>query len=83
MIDPLSILKSIRFYWPITNANLTMCHFFFALEMFKGFDKVDTVQYIYTSIHESLCGVKLDSKNKVQYLLSGKRSVIWVFSLSI
>ncbi|KAM9443506.1 metalloproteinase inhibitor 3-like [Clarias gariepinus] len=41
------------------------------IKMFKGFDKVDSIQYIYTSIHESLCGVNLDAKNKVQYLLSG------------
>lgn len=43
--------------------------------MFKGFDKVDSIQYIYTSIQESLCGVKLDAKNKGQYLLSGKSSI--------
>ncbi|XP_017305854.1 metalloproteinase inhibitor 3 [Ictalurus punctatus] len=41
------------------------------IKMFKGFDKVDTIQYIYTSIHESLCGIKLDAKNRGQYLLSG------------
>lgn len=51
--------------------------------MFKGFDKVDTIQYIYTSIHESLCGIKLDAKNRGQYLLSGKGSVILVFSHTI
>ncbi|XP_058229531.1 metalloproteinase inhibitor 4-like [Hemibagrus wyckioides] len=41
------------------------------IKMFKGFDQVDTIQYIYTSVEESLCGVTLDAKNKVQYLLSG------------
>ncbi|XP_062842756.1 metalloproteinase inhibitor 4-like [Trichomycterus rosablanca] len=41
------------------------------IKMFKGFDKVDNLTYVYTSVHESLCGVRLDAKNKVQYLLSG------------
>ncbi|KAB5537067.1 hypothetical protein PHYPO_G00114590 [Pangasianodon hypophthalmus] len=41
------------------------------IKMFKGFDKVDTIQYVYTSVQESLCGVKLDAKNRGQYLLSG------------
>ncbi|XP_060714131.1 LOW QUALITY PROTEIN: metalloproteinase inhibitor 4-like [Tachysurus vachellii] len=41
------------------------------IKMFKGFNQVDTIQYIYTSVEESLCGVYLDAKNKVQYLLSG------------
>ncbi|KAK3512569.1 hypothetical protein QTP70_017234 [Hemibagrus guttatus] len=44
------------------------------IKMFKGFDQVDTIQYIYTSVQESLCGVTLDAKNKVQYLLSGHLS---------
>lgn len=46
--------------------------------MFKGFDRVDTIQHIYTSIEESLCGVKLDAKNKGQYLLSGMGSVTFI-----
>lgn len=49
--------------------------------MFKGFDQVDNIQYIYTSVEESLCGVTLDAKNKVQYLLSGNDSVICVRAL--
>ncbi|XP_028855082.1 metalloproteinase inhibitor 4-like [Denticeps clupeoides] len=41
------------------------------IKMFKGFDKVKDIQYVYTPVFSSLCGVKLDSSNKVQYLLSG------------
>ncbi|XP_030633723.1 metalloproteinase inhibitor 4-like [Chanos chanos] len=41
------------------------------IKMFKGFDKVKDIQYVYTSVYSSLCGVKLDATNKVQYLLSG------------
>ncbi|KAL4655854.1 metalloproteinase inhibitor 4, partial [Arapaima gigas] len=41
------------------------------LHMFKGFEKVKDIQYVYTPVFSSLCGVKLDSSNKVQYLLSG------------
>lgn len=39
--------------------------------MFKGFDKVKDIKYVYTPLYSSLCGVKLDSNNKIQYLLSG------------
>ncbi|KAL2091545.1 hypothetical protein ACEWY4_013808 [Coilia grayii] len=41
------------------------------IKMFKGFDKVKDLQYVYTPLYSSLCGVKLDSNNKIQYLLSG------------
>lgn len=39
--------------------------------MYKGFDKVQHVQHIYTDASESLCGVKFDI-NKYQYLITGK-----------
>ncbi|XP_008336109.1 metalloproteinase inhibitor 4-like [Cynoglossus semilaevis] len=39
--------------------------------MFKGFDKAKDIQYVYTPVFSSLCGVKLDSNNKAGYLLSG------------
>ncbi|KAJ8361079.1 hypothetical protein SKAU_G00176040 [Synaphobranchus kaupii] len=41
------------------------------IKMFKGFEKVKDIQYVYTPVYSSLCGVPLDSSNKVQYLLSG------------
>ncbi|MBN3325361.1 TIMP4 inhibitor, partial [Atractosteus spatula] len=42
------------------------------IKMFKGFEKVKDIQYVYTPVFSSLCGVKLDASNKVQYLLSGR-----------
>lgn len=39
--------------------------------MYKGFDKVQHVQHIYTDASESLCGVKFDI-NKYQYLITGE-----------
>ena len=39
--------------------------------MFKGFDKAKDIQYVYTPVFSSLCGVKLDYNNKAGYLLSG------------
>ncbi|XP_006004476.1 metalloproteinase inhibitor 4 [Latimeria chalumnae] len=44
------------------------------VKMFKGFEKVKDVQYVYTSLYSSLCGVKLEASNKKQYLLSGRIS---------
>lgn len=44
------------------------------LQMYKGFDKVQHVQHIYTDASESLCGVKFDI-NKYQYLITGKLTV--------
>lgn len=41
------------------------------LQMYKGFDKVQHVQHIYTSASESSCGVKFDI-NKYQYLITGE-----------
>uniref|UniRef100_A0A8D2PZJ2 Metalloproteinase inhibitor 4 n=1 Tax=Zosterops lateralis melanops TaxID=1220523 RepID=A0A8D2PZJ2_ZOSLA len=42
------------------------------LHMFKGFEKLKDVQYVYTPFDSSLCGVKLEANNKKQYLLTGK-----------
>lgn len=39
--------------------------------MFKGFEKVNDIQYIYT-FDLSLCGVKLEANSQKQYLLTGK-----------
>lgn len=39
--------------------------------MFKGFEKAKDIQYVYTPVFSSLCGVKLDYNNKAGYLLSG------------
>lgn len=45
--------------------------------MYKGFEKVQHVQHIYTDASESLCGVKFDI-NKYQYLITGKLTVsLW------
>ncbi|MEQ2258248.1 Metalloproteinase inhibitor 4 [Xenotaenia resolanae] len=41
------------------------------IKMFKGFDRAKDIQYVYTPVFSSLCGVKLDSNNKAGYLLSG------------
>ncbi|XP_048863682.1 metalloproteinase inhibitor 3-like [Brienomyrus brachyistius] len=41
------------------------------MKMYKGFDKVQHVQHIYTVASESLCGVKFDV-NKYQYLITGR-----------
>ena len=43
--------------------------------MYKGFDKVQHVQHIYTDASESMCGVKFDI-NKYQYLITGE---LWDF----
>lgn len=42
-----------------------------SLQMFKGFDKVEDIEYIYTPPYDSLCGVKLNTKNNNEFLLSG------------
>lgn len=42
--------------------------------MYKGFNKVQHVQHIYTDASESLCGVKFDI-NKYQYLITGRTTV--------
>lgn len=39
--------------------------------MYRGFQIMPHVQYIYTEASESLCGVKLEV-NKYQYLITGK-----------
>uniref|UniRef100_A0A672NEA1 Metalloproteinase inhibitor 3 n=1 Tax=Sinocyclocheilus grahami TaxID=75366 RepID=A0A672NEA1_SINGR len=41
------------------------------MKMYKGFDKIQHVQYIYTHDSESMCGVKFDI-NKYQYLITGR-----------
>ncbi|KAJ3612625.1 hypothetical protein NHX12_020892 [Muraenolepis orangiensis] len=41
------------------------------MKMYKGFEKIQHVQYIYTVASESLCGVKFDI-NKYQYLITGR-----------
>ncbi|XP_056444079.1 metalloproteinase inhibitor 3 isoform X1 [Gadus chalcogrammus] len=41
------------------------------MKMYKGFEKIHHVQYIYTVASESLCGVKFDI-NKYQYLITGR-----------
>lgn len=45
---------------------------YLCVQMFKGFDKAKDIQYVYTPVFSSLCGVKLDSNNKAGYLLSGE-----------
>uniref|UniRef100_A0A674JNE7 Metalloproteinase inhibitor 4 n=3 Tax=Emydidae TaxID=8476 RepID=A0A674JNE7_9SAUR len=42
------------------------------IKMFKGFEKLNDVQYVYTPFDSSLCGVKLEANNKKQYLLTGQ-----------
>ncbi|NXK69349.1 TIMP3 inhibitor, partial [Sylvietta virens] len=41
------------------------------MKMYKGFQIMPHVQYIYTEASESLCGVKLEV-NKYQYLITGR-----------
>ncbi|XP_032183513.1 metalloproteinase inhibitor 4 isoform X3 [Mustela erminea] len=40
------------------------------IKMFKGFEKLKDVQYIYTPFDSSLCGVKLEANSQKQYLLT-------------
>ncbi|KAM7230324.1 hypothetical protein CapIbe_019041 [Capra ibex] len=42
------------------------------IKMFKGFEKVNDIQYIYTPFDSSLCGVKLEANSQKQYLLTGQ-----------
>ncbi|KAK2502384.1 hypothetical protein MC885_013905 [Smutsia gigantea] len=42
------------------------------IKMFKGFEKIQDVQYIYTPFDSSLCGVKLEANSQKQYLLTGQ-----------
>lgn len=51
--------------------------------MFKGFDKVENLTHVYTSVEESLCGIRLDTKYKGHYLLSGKMEAITYWTRSI
>nr|XP_031326780.1 metalloproteinase inhibitor 4 isoform X3 [Camelus dromedarius]XP_031326781.1 metalloproteinase inhibitor 4 isoform X3 [Camelus dromedarius] len=42
------------------------------IKMFKGFEKVSDIQYIYTPFDSSLCGVRLEANSQKQYLLTGQ-----------
>ncbi|KAM5314304.1 metalloproteinase inhibitor 4 isoform 3-T3 [Glossophaga mutica] len=42
------------------------------IKMFKGFEKVKDVQYLYTPFDSSLCGVKLEANSQKQYILTGQ-----------
>uniref|UniRef100_A0A3Q3WGW4 Metalloproteinase inhibitor 4 n=1 Tax=Mola mola TaxID=94237 RepID=A0A3Q3WGW4_MOLML len=55
-------------YFPMFYLSSSVC---LCVQMFKGFDKAKDIQYVYTPVFSSLCGVKLDSNNKAGYLLSG------------
>lgn len=48
-----------------------LIHHAVILQMYKGFDKIQHVQHVYTDASESLCGVKFDI-HKYQYLITGK-----------
>ncbi|XP_040484374.1 metalloproteinase inhibitor 4 isoform X2 [Ursus maritimus] len=50
------------------------------IKMFKGFEKVKDVQYIYTPFDSSLCGVKLEANSQKQYLLTGLQT--WTGTIS-
>lgn len=52
------------------------------VQMFKGFDKAKDIQYVYTPVFSSLCGVKLDSNNKAGYLLSGTVRNVFILHFS-
>uniref|UniRef100_A0A673NAJ8 NTR domain-containing protein n=1 Tax=Sinocyclocheilus rhinocerous TaxID=307959 RepID=A0A673NAJ8_9TELE len=52
------------------------------MKMYKGFDKLQHVQYIYTHDSESMCGVKLDI-NKYQYLITGESQTFIIIIISI
>ncbi|XP_023671023.1 metalloproteinase inhibitor 3-like [Paramormyrops kingsleyae] len=41
------------------------------MKMYKGFEKIQHVQHVYTDASESLCGVKFDI-HKYQYLITGR-----------
>ncbi|XP_028681287.1 metalloproteinase inhibitor 2-like [Erpetoichthys calabaricus] len=62
----------------VNHGNTSSPHFKFIqyeiklVKMFKGFEKLKDVQYVYTPLFSSLCGVKLEANNKIQYLLSGR-----------
>lgn len=62
--------------WEQVFVQVVTLRFFFLLffsvwQMYKGFDKVQHVQHIYTEASESLCGIKFEI-NKYQYLITGK-----------
>ncbi|KAM8931163.1 metalloproteinase inhibitor 4 [Pelodytes ibericus] len=41
------------------------------IKMFKGFEKLKDIHYVYTPSDSAACGIKLDASNKKQYLLTG------------
>ncbi|KAM4712233.1 metalloproteinase inhibitor 3 [Anableps anableps] len=51
--------------------NGTMRYTVKQLKMYKGFEKIRDVQYIYTAASDSLCGAKLEL-NKYHYLITGR-----------
>lgn len=61
----------VTFY--ILNKNLLPPPSPLLLKMYRGFDKMPHVHYIYTEASEGLCGVKLEV-NKYQYLITGKET---------
>ncbi|XP_075431063.1 metalloproteinase inhibitor 4 isoform X2 [Ascaphus truei] len=60
--DPFSAIKMIQYEIKL-------------IKMFKGFEKIKDIQYVYTPLDSSLCGVKLEANNKKQYLLTGQISI--------
>ncbi|KAM4652682.1 metalloproteinase inhibitor 4 [Discoglossus pictus] len=59
--DPLNTVKMIQYEIKL-------------IKMFKGFEKIKDIQFVYTPLDSSLCGVKLEANNKKQYLLTGQIS---------
>lgn len=69
VIVPFEVCTSLSFV--IINFDVV----FNVFQMYKGFDKIQDVQHIYTDASESLCGVKFDI-NKYQYLITGNLTFI-------
>lgn len=73
------IFQEMHYIFPLVACNcffIFVFHYWLLLydnfQMFKGFEKLKDVQYVYTPFDSSLCGVKLEANNKKQYLLTGK-----------
>ncbi|XP_063796843.1 metalloproteinase inhibitor 4 [Pseudophryne corroboree] len=57
---------------PSTNkAYRTIMYTIKVIKMFKGFQKIKNLSYVYTESDSAMCGVKLDVVNKREYILSG------------
>lgn len=41
------------------------------IKIFKGYEKMTDIPYVYTPYESSVCGVRLDFTNKKEYLLAG------------